>query len=239
MGRATSLRLAAAGAAVAVADVNGEAAEETVRLLTEAGGQGSAHQVDVSDLSALEGLFDAIAERYERVDVLHNHAGIPNPHGIREISADDWTRAVDMNLKSAFFATKLALPLIPGGEAGGSIIFTSSAAGLVASRTTPLYSMTKSGMLGLMRALAAHLAEENIRVNAVCPGPVETPMLPGFMAKGGESATDVADHYSQFVPMQRVAQPEEVAEAVLFLASDSASYITGVALPVDGGYVAV
>ena len=121
---------------------------------------------------------------------------------------------------------------------GGSIVFTASAAGLVASRTTPLYTLTKAGLIGLTKSLAVHLADEKIRVNAVCPGPVRTPMLPGFMEKGAEATDEVAELYSSRVPLARVAEAEEVADAIVYLLSDLSSYVTGVPFPVDGGYVA-
>jgi NAD(P)-dependent dehydrogenase (short-subunit alcohol dehydrogenase family) len=238
IGRATSRRLARAGASVAVADLNGEAAAETVRLIAEAGGTGSAHAVDCGDSTAVERFMQEVGERYGRIDILFNHAGIPNRHGVLEVTEEDWTRAINVNLKSGFFATKYALPLMTRNGKGGTIVFTASTAGLVASATSPLYAMTKHGVVGLVKALAYQLAEEGIRVNAVCPGPVKTPMLPGFMEKGPEAADEVAAKYGGNVPLKRVAQPEEVAECVLFLASPESSYVTGVAMPVDGGFVA-
>jgi NAD(P)-dependent dehydrogenase (short-subunit alcohol dehydrogenase family) len=238
IGRATSLRLARAGAAVAVADINGDAADQTARLITSAGGKASGHRVDCGDSQDVERFLGEVGERYERVDVLFNHAGIPNRHGIADVTESDWSAAINVNLKSGFFATKFALPLMTRSGNGGAIVFTASTAGLVASATSPLYAMTKHGVVGLVKALAFQLAAENIRVNAICPGPVQTPMLPGFMAKGQDEAETVATQYASAVPLRRVAQPEEIAETVLFLASDASSFVTGVALPVDGGFVA-
>jgi NAD(P)-dependent dehydrogenase (short-subunit alcohol dehydrogenase family) len=238
IGRATSLRLARAGAAVAVADLNGEAAHETARLIADAGGTASGHAVDCGDSQAIERFMGDVDERYGRVDVLFNHAGIPNRHGVLEVTEDDWMAAINVNLKSGFFATKFALPLMTRSGDGGTIVFTASTAGLVASATSPLYAMTKHGVVGLVKALAYQLADRGIRVNAVCPGPVKTPMLPGFMQKGPEAVEEVAAQYGGNVPLKRVAQPEEVAECVLFLASPASSYVTGIAMPVDGGFVA-
>jgi NAD(P)-dependent dehydrogenase (short-subunit alcohol dehydrogenase family) len=238
IGRATSLRLSRAGAAVAVADLNGEAAAETARLIADAGGIASPYTVDCGQSAAVERLMSHIDERYGRVDVLFNHAGIPNAHGVLEVTEDDWTAAINVNLKSGFFATKFALPLMTRSGNGGAIVFTASTAGLVASATSPLYAMTKHGVVGLVKALAYHLAPQGIRVNAVCPGPVNTPMLPGFMQRGPEAAEEVAAQYGGNVPLKRVAEPAEVAECVLFLASSAASYVTGIAMPVDGGFVA-
>jgi NAD(P)-dependent dehydrogenase (short-subunit alcohol dehydrogenase family) len=238
IGRATSLRFAEAGAAVAVVDINGETAQATVAAIEAAGGHGSAHAVDCSDSGALKGLFADLGERYQRLDVLFNHAGIPNPHGIADIEDAEFDLAVDVNLRSGFFATRYALPLLKRSGDGGSIIFTASTSGIVGSATSPLYSMTKHGVVGLVHSLAQILADDGIRVNAVCPGPVRTPMLPGFMGKGPEETDWVAEHYGSDNPLKRVAEPEEIAEAVLFLASDRSSYITGVPLPVDAGFLA-
>jgi NAD(P)-dependent dehydrogenase (short-subunit alcohol dehydrogenase family) len=238
IGRATSLLFASEGAKVAVVDINEDAAQETVQLIEEAGGSGSAHAVDCSDSAALARLFEDLDQRYGRVDVLFNHAGMPNPHGIADISEDDWSRAIGVNLKSGFFATKLALPLMTRSGEGATVVFTASTAGLVASATSPLYAMTKHGVVGLVKSLSQILAADGIRVNAVCPGPVQTPMLPGFMGKGPEELEWVAEHYGGDNALKRVAQPEEIADAVLFLATDRSSYITGVPLPVDAGFVA-
>jgi NAD(P)-dependent dehydrogenase (short-subunit alcohol dehydrogenase family) len=238
IGRATSLRLAQEGAAVAVVDIDGEAAERTVAAITEAGGSASAHAVDCADSAALKALFEEVGSRHDRLDVLFNHAGIPNPHGIADIEDADFDRAVDVNLRSGFFATRYGLPLMKRSGDGAAVIFTASTAGLVASATSPLYSMTKHGVVGLVRSLSQILADDGIRVNAVCPGPVLTPMLAGFMGKPPEEAEWVAEHYGSDNALKRVAQPEEIAEAVLFLASDRSSYITGVPLPVDAGFVA-
>jgi NAD(P)-dependent dehydrogenase (short-subunit alcohol dehydrogenase family) len=238
IGRASSRRLARAGAAVAVADLNGEAAEETVRLITEEDGTAWADTVDCGDSAAVERFMQHVGERYGRVDVLFNNAGIPNRHGVLEVTEEDWSAAINVNLKSGFFATKFALPLMTRSGEGGTIVFTASTAGLVASATSPLYAMTKHGVVGLVKALAYQLADQGIRVNAVCPGPVKTPMLPGFMDKGPEAADEVAAQYGGNVPLKRVAQPEEVAECVLFLASPASSYVTGIAMPVDGGFIA-
>jgi NAD(P)-dependent dehydrogenase (short-subunit alcohol dehydrogenase family) len=237
IGRATSRRFARAGAAVAVADLNGDAAAETVRLIQEAGGTASAHTVDCGDPGQVERFMQDVEQRYGRVDVLFNHAGIPNKHGVLDVTVEDFDRAVDVNLKSGFFATKYALPLMLRSGEGGTIVFTASTAGLVASATSALYAMTKHGVVGLVKALAYQLADDGIRVNAVCPGPVRTPMLPGFMQKGPEATDEVAKQYGDNVPLKRVAEPEEVAECVLFLASSASSYVTGVPMPVDGGFV--
>jgi NAD(P)-dependent dehydrogenase (short-subunit alcohol dehydrogenase family) len=170
--------------------------------------------------------------------VLYNHAGIPGAAGV-DIPEKDWDLATDINLKGPFYVTEKAIPLLRRSEGKGSIIFTASVSGLVGSPFSTLYSMHKGGVVLLMRSLALMLAPDGIRCNAICPGPVDTPMLPQFF--GREPGADVADLMQGFmnaVPMGRPAQPDEIAGAALFLASDDSSFVTGVALPVDGGYVA-
>jgi len=239
IGRSTAIGLARKGARVAVIDLDGGAAEKVADEIRAAGGTVSAHVADCGVVSELERVVAEIEQLVDHVDILFNNVGMPNPHGIIGITEAQWHRSMDVNLKSGFFLTQLLLPLMRATGRGGSIVFTSSAAGLTGSYTTPLYSLTKSGVIGLVRSLAVHLAPDKIRVNAVCPGPVRTPMLAGFMQKGAEATDEVADLYASRVPLGRVAEADEIAEAVMFLASDEASYVTGVPFPVDGGYVAI
>lgn len=239
IGRRSALALAQAGAYAACIDIDARAAKELAAEITSGGGRASAHAADLSEVTQIRAVVAEIATLVDSVDVLFNNVGMPNPHGIDEITEEQWQQAIDVNLKSGFFMTQAVLPLMRVSGRGGSIIFTASAAGITGSHTTPLYSLTKSGLIGLTKSLCAVLAPDRIRVNAVCPGPVRTPMLARFMDKGSESVDEVAELYSSRVPLGRVAEPDEIAAAVLFLASDASSYVTGVALPVDGGYTAV
>ncbi len=172
--------------------------------------------------------------------VLYNHAGIPGPGGM-DVPEDEWEFAVNVNLKSAFYATSFGLPLLQKAEGKGSIIFTSSISGLVGSSLSPHYSMTKGGIVVFMKSIAIRHAKEGIRANAICPGPTDTPMLPLFFGRAPGSANvdeEVRGFIAQAVPMGRPGRPTELASAALFLACDDSSFITGVALPVDGGYIA-
>jgi NAD(P)-dependent dehydrogenase (short-subunit alcohol dehydrogenase family) len=238
IGRQAAIGLAARGATVAVLDLNGDTAQAVVDEIKAAGGTATAHQADASSVAELDRALGEIRERADKVDILFNNVGMPNPHGIDDITEEQWTRCIDVNLKSNFFLTQKVLPLMRATGRGGSIIYTSSAAGLTGSYTTPLYSLAKAGLVGLTKSLAILLAPENIRVNAVCPGPVRTPMLAGFMSKGADATDEVADLYSSRVPLGRVADPAEIADAVMYLASDASSFVTGVPFPVDGGYTA-
>lgn len=239
IGRMSAIALAEAGAAVALIDLDGGAVHRLADELRSAGHEAVGFQADLTDVGRVRRLAVEVGEGMPAVDILLSNVGAPNPHGIDNITEQEWQRAIDINLKAGFFVTQAFLPLIRATGRGGSVIYTSSAAGLVGSYTTPLYSLTKAGLIGLTKSLCSVLAPEAIRVNAVCPGPVNTPMLPGFLAKPPDAADSVAEVYSSRVPLGRIAEPEEIARAVVFLASDAASFVTGVALPVDGGYTAV
>lgn len=239
MGRAASVRLASEGATVIVADIDAVAGKGTVDLIKGAGGAGEAFRADVSDMLQLKGLFDHVEHRYGVLHVLFNNAGIPGAPGV-EVSEEEWERAVSINMKSAYFATAYALPLLKKAEGRASVIFNASTGGVVGSDGAPLYGMTKGGLVLLMKSLALTLATQGVRVNAICPGPIDTPMLPRFFTRevNPEIEAKIPAFVQRLVPMQRAGKPEEVAAAVAFLASDDASFITGVELPVDGGYLA-
>jgi len=237
MGRAGARRFAAEGAHVVVTDLDEGAAKETASLIGGDGGSAEARQLDVADVSAINDVLAAVDREHGVLHVLYNHAGIPGASGL-QMPEDQFDFGVDVNLKGAFYLAAAAVPLMERADGKGSIIFTASVSGLVGSPFSPLYSMTKGGIVLLMKSMALNLAPK-IRVNAICPGPVDTPMLPQFF--GREPGANVADLMSGFmasVPMQRPCQPEEIAAAAAFLASDDASFVTGVPLPVDGGYVA-
>lgn len=242
MGRASALLFAREGAHVAVNDIRADAAEDTVRQVRDLKGSASARVADASDLGQMKHLIDEIGEEFGRLHVLYSHVGVPGAAGM-ELSEQDWSESIDANMKTGFFAASYALPLLKNAEGKASVIFTASATGLVGSPYSPLYSMAKGGVVMLAKALAVHVAADGVRANAICPGPIDTPMLPRFFGRAGttgESGLD--DELRGFlrtsVPMGRAGKPEEVAAVALFLASDDSSFVTGVALPVDGGITA-
>jgi NAD(P)-dependent dehydrogenase (short-subunit alcohol dehydrogenase family) len=239
MGRASARRLAADGAVVVVTDIDVAAARETVKLIEADAGKAEPAEVDVADVAALQEFFADVDARHGRLDILFNNAGVPGAAGI-EITLDEWDHAVNINMRGAYFATMYALPALRRAEGRGAVIFNASTGGLVGSPGAPLYGLTKGGVVLLMQSLALTLAPEGIRVNAVCPGMMDTPMLPRFFSREENPAVEekIPGYVKRQVPMGRLGQPEEVADVVAFLASDEARFVTGVAMPVDGGYVA-
>jgi NAD(P)-dependent dehydrogenase (short-subunit alcohol dehydrogenase family) len=240
MGRAAARLFASEGATVYVADIDEVAAHETVEQILQAGHSATAVGCDVSDNAALEHLFGLVEEQHGVLHVLYNHAGIPGAGGL-DITEEQFQLSIDVNVKSAFFATGLAVPLLKRAEGKASIIYTASTSGLVGSPLSPLYSLTKGAVVLLMKGVALRYAKEGIRANAICPGPTASPMLAQFFgrAPNASGTDDVIDAFLETaVPMGRAADPAEIAGAAIWLASDESSYVTGVALPVDGGYLA-
>jgi NAD(P)-dependent dehydrogenase (short-subunit alcohol dehydrogenase family) len=238
MGRRSCVRLAEEGAHVVVTDLDAGAARATAEEIAAAGGSAQGVGLDVGDLDAVRAVAEDVTAEHGAVHVLFNHAGIPGPPGL-EITLEQWTRTIDVNVRGAVFLTSHLLGALRAAG-GASIIFTSSAAGLVGSQFSPLYSLVKGGLINFTRALALNLAGDGIRANAICPGSTDTPMLPGFFS-GAPGDLDVEARKEALfaaIPLRRLGTPDDVAEAVVFLASDASSYITGVALPVDGGYTA-
>ena len=228
IGRATAVRFAAEGAKVVVADL---ADESGTALAGELGGL-YVH-VDVADEGSVQAMFDATVDAYGGLDVLFNNAGIsPNDDdSILTTGLEAWQRVQDVNLKSVYLCCKYGIPLMQR-RGGGSIINVASFVAIMGSATSQIsYTASKGGVLSMSRELGVQFARENIRVNALCPGPVNTPLLQELFAKDPERAARRLVH----VPMGRFAQPEEMASAVLFLASDDSSFMTASTFLVDGG----
>ena len=228
IGRATAVRFAAEGAKVVVADLADEAG---TALADELGGL-YVH-VDVADEESVKAMFGATIDAYGGLDVLFNNAGIsPNDDdSILTTGLEAWQRVQDVNLKSVYLCCKHGIPFMQQ-RGGGSIINVASFVAIMGSATSQIsYTASKGGVLSMSRELGVQFARENIRVNALCPGPVNTPLLQELFAKDPERAARRLVH----VPMGRFAQPEEMASAVLFLASDDSSFMTASTFLVDGG----
>jgi NAD(P)-dependent dehydrogenase (short-subunit alcohol dehydrogenase family) len=239
MGREGAVLFAKEGAKVVVADIDAQAAEETARMIEKNGGEPIFRQLDVKDLPNLKALIEETYRNYGRLDIIWNHAGIPGAGGFGEISEEEFDDAMNINTKSAFFGAQYFAELNKESTEGGSIIFTSSVSGLRGSPMSPLYSTCKGALVTLARSLAKLLGKYNIRVNVIAPGIAETPMRFQFLTRTPQDSYD--DNLNMLlkqVAFGKLVDPLDVAYAALFFASDESKFITGVTLPVDGGYVA-
>jgi NAD(P)-dependent dehydrogenase (short-subunit alcohol dehydrogenase family) len=236
IGRATARRLASEGAAVVVADQMEESAEATADELRAAGARAIALGVDVTNEAMVDALVERALDAFGRIDVLHNNAGVLLPGSVTEVSVEAWSKTLAVNVTGAFLCSRAVLPtMIAAGK--GSIIHTSSVSGLVGEAGIAAYCASKGALVMLARQMAIDYARQGVRVNALCPGWIDTPFNdPAVERVGGKAA--LAPFIEVFVPMGRQGTPEEVADAVAFLASDDAGYVTGAALLVDGGLTA-
>jgi NAD(P)-dependent dehydrogenase (short-subunit alcohol dehydrogenase family) len=240
MGRAGAELFAEHGAAVCIADYNETAAKEVVEAINGKGGRAFSLFADLTDMDTSRRIVHEAAERLDGLDSFWAHAGSPGPENVAGIDWEAYRRAMALNLDSVVASIGEAIPYLKKGGGQSSILVTASIAGLVGSPFSPTYSLAKFGVIGLAKSLALALGPDNIRVNALCPGVVDTPMLPVFMSRSGDAQVQQESRtkFEAAVPLGRVAQPIEQAHAALWLLSDDASYVTGVALPVDGGYTA-
>ena len=234
IGRAAAIGFARRGAKVAIADVDVERGEETLRRIHNNGGEGIFIRTDVSSEAHVKAMIEKTMETYGKLDCAFNNAGIHKDFvSAVDFSAEDWDEMINVNLKSVWLCMKYEIPqMLKQGK--GAIVNTSSAAGLVGAPSNPAYPASKHGVVGLTKCTALEFARKGIRVNCVCPGPIRTGMNEALVATNPE----IVKAMDQKVPMGRIGEPEEVAAAAIFLCSDAASYITGHALPVDGGIVA-
>ena len=232
IGRATCLLFAREGAKVVVADYIAEGGNETVRQISAAGGQAVFVQADVSKLADVRNMIGAAVRNYGRVDILFNNAGIEGPSTkLANLKEEDWDRVIAIDLTSVYLGMKYVIPeMIKQG--GGVIISTASVAGLVGFQGSGAYAAAKAGVINLTRLAALEYADKNIRVNCICPGVIETPMVERVM--GGRPRERIV----RSEPIGRLGRPEDIANAALFLASDESSFATGAPFIIDGGYVA-
>lgn len=234
IGRESALAFARAGAKVVVADVTVDGGEETVSMIKDAGGDAIFVKADVAKSDEVKALIDKTVETYGRLDCAHNNAGIEGMAGpCVECTEENWDRTIAINLTGVFNCCKAELPQMLK-QGGGAIVNTASVAGLVGFAGIPAYTASKFGVNGLTKAIALDYATENIRCNSVCPGVIHTPMVERFT--GGDPEALKAMEATE--PVGRLGKPSEIAEAVVWLCSDAASFVTGINMPVDGGYVA-
>lgn len=237
IGRATAFRLAEDGANVAVVDVREAAAAETVEAIEGKGGAALAVACDVTRSADVAAGVAATVERFGGLDVVCNCAGIfAAEGGVVDCAEDDWDRVLAVNLKSIFLTGKHAVPHIQRAG-GGAIVSIASVYGFTGLAGECAYDASKGGVINLTRQMAVDFATDGIRVNAVCPSDTDTPLISALFEPGSDPEQEKAK-LAEPIPMGRIAQPEEIAAAISFLVSDDARFVTGVALPVDGGFLA-
>jgi NAD(P)-dependent dehydrogenase (short-subunit alcohol dehydrogenase family) len=231
IGRATAIAFAAEGADVVLADVDAAGNEETARLLAEHGGRVLAAKCDVTSSSDIQAVIKQTIQELGRLDIAFNNAGIEQPPAaLVDITEDQWSRLLDVDLRSAFLCMKYEIPAMLE-HGGGSIVNTSSGAGVMGIRGQAAYVAAKHGLIGLTKSAALDYASQGVRVNAICPGIIETPMMDRFSGGTTEGRARVVSQE----PVGRMGSPEEIASAVLWLSSDLAAFATGHALVMDGG----
>ena len=235
LGRATALLFANEGAKVVVADISADTGEKVAARIRDAGGDAIAVKTDVGNEEEVKALVAATVGKYGRLDIAFNNAGIGGDAAkVGDYSTEVWNRVININLTSVFLCMKHELgPMLEQGS--GSIINCSSMLGTVAFATAPAYVAAKHGVIGLTKTAALEYAEEGIRVNAICPGFVATALTTN---ENDDPNAELNAFYSGITPQGRMGTSEEIAEAVLYLASDAAGFTTGMAMVVDGGYTA-
>ncbi|MBB17039.1 short-chain dehydrogenase [Candidatus Poribacteria bacterium] len=232
IGRTTAILFAKEGGKVIVADQNGVGGNETVDMIRSDGGQAIFERVNVTSATDIQNMVETTINTYGKLNILVNNAGIAIRLPVVDLPEEDWDRNIDVNLKSIYLSSKYAIPRMIENK-GGSIVNIASIYGIVGGRIRAAYTASKGGVVNLTRSMALDYALHKIRVNCVCPGFVNTPLLKNIL-KTPEEYQALADLH----PMGRLGDMLEIAQGILYLASDASSFVTGIALPIDGGYTA-
>ncbi len=232
IGREAALAFAREGAKVVVADISEQGNQETVHLIEDQGGQAIAVKCDVTRNEDVKAALDKAIEAFGRLDFAFNNAGIEprNSAPTAEYEEEEWNRIIDINLRGVFLCMKHEIPLILQ-QGGGAIVNTSSGAGIIGIKGSPAYTTAKHGVIGLTKSAALDYAAQNIHINAVCPGYIDTPMMGRFTGGTDEGRAQVIAEE----PIGRMGKPEEIAAAVVWLCSDAAAFMIGHAMVIDGG----
>jgi NAD(P)-dependent dehydrogenase (short-subunit alcohol dehydrogenase family) len=234
IGRATALAFARESAKLIIADMNEDGGHQTVHMITEQGGEATFIRTDVSRAVEVQALISQAVATYGRLDCAHNNAGISGGgHALTaEYAEDTWHQVIAINLTGVWLCMKYEIPQMLQ-QGSGAIVNTASVAGLIGGRGLAAYVASKHGVVGLTKTAALEYAQQGIRVNCVCPGVIQTPMTERGLSDPARRARIIASE-----PVGRVGTPEEIAEAVIWLCSDAASFVTGHTMTVDGGFVA-
>ena len=236
IGRTTALAFAREGASVVVTDVSEQDNQETARMIEEAGGRALAIRCDVSRAEDVKVALDKTIETFGRLDFAFNNAGVEQlPKATIDITEEEWNRIMGIDLRGVFLCMKYEIPLMLK-QGGGAIVNTSSGAGVKGFKEQAAYVAAKHAVIGLTKSAALDYAPRNIRINAVCPGIVDTPMMDRFGGNTPEGKEKELAGASAVQPIGRAGRPEEIAAAVLWLCSDAASFVVGAAMVVDGGH---
>jgi len=232
IGRAAALAFAREGISVVVADISEQPNRETASMIEEIGGRTLAVRCDVTRAADVKAALDKTVEAFGRLDFAFNNAGIEprKPAATADYDEEEWDRIIDTNLRGVFLCMKHEIPLILK-QGGGAIVNTSSGAGIIGIKGSPAYTAAKHGVIGLTRAAALDYAAQKIRINAVCPGYIDTPMMDRFTGGTPEGRAKVIAEE----PVGRMGKPEEIAAAVVWLCSDAAAFVIGHAMVMDGG----
>jgi len=238
-GRAGALTFAREGAKVAVVDINADAGAETVQAIRAAGGEATFIRADMSKMVDVERMVREAAQAFGRLDIFWHNAGNAGPGSIEETSEDAYDLTMSIHLKAGFFGAKHAVAEMKK-VGGGVMLFTSSLAGIKTSRASTVYGIAKAGLVSLTKNLTLSFAPYNVRVNAICPGAAETALWPAFTNRGSDVVDPgkmqaVTQMYKEKTPLGRLCDPQDIANAALYLSSDLASYVTGEIMSVDGG----
>ena len=237
IGQAAAKIIAREGAIVGVSDRNASGAQETVELIIKSGGCAEPLVFDLTDDAAMTAAFNGFIGKHGRIDILHNHAGAQIEGNLEKVTLDGFDKSWALNVRAHLLGAKLVMPHMLAAKSG-VILNTSSSSGVLYDREMIAYTTTKHAVIAMTKQMAGDYAKHNIRVNALCPGWVDTPFNAPFIAQMG-GRTEVEAYVREIVPMGRWASVEEIAEAVLFLVSDRSSYMTGQILVIDGGETVV